>query len=145
MASWCGNCGRSIEEGEKFCRGCGMPQHLTGEEATTWMLDPETAAEANRKTSPVQPGPTSPTTPPTGAYIPQTPPPYYAPPHPAPYQPASEQHQPHIALGDWLSGGWQVYRENWALMSVATLFGALMGAVTIGILAGPMLMGMFRM
>jgi len=48
-------------------------------------------------------------------------------------------------LGDWLSGGWQVYKENGALMSTATLLAALLGTLSVGILAGPMLMGLFRM
>jgi zinc-ribbon domain len=146
MASWCPNCGRNVDEGEKFCRQCGMPQHLGGQEATTWILSPQPAPESSRGTTPVQPGTTSPTMPPTGAvYIPPTPAPYYPPPYPTQYQAPTQTGQPHISLGDWLSGGWQVYKENWALMSVATLLGFLLSAVTVGILAGPLLMGMFRM
>ena len=123
-----------------------MPQHLEGEEATTWMLSPLPEPESKRPTTPVQSGPTSPTTPPTGgAYIPPTPTPYYTPPYPTPYEPPTRPNQPHIALGDWLSGGWQVYKENGALMSTATLLAALLGTLSIGILAGPMLMGLFRM
>jgi hypothetical protein len=148
MASWCPSCGRNVERDEKFCRQCGMPQHLQGEEATTWMLSPLPEPESKRPTTPVQSGPTSPTTPPTGgAYIPPTPAPYYAPPYPIPHQ---SQYQPpppqvHIALGEWLSGGWQIYKENGALMSAATLLAAVLGTVTVGILAGPLLMGLFRM
>lgn len=152
MASWCPSCGRNVETDEKFCRQCGMPQHLQGEEATTWMLSPQPEPESNRPTTPVQSGTTSPTATPTGgAYIPPTPTPYYPPPLPtpyqAPYQPPYQAPtgQPHIALGDWLSGGWQVYKENAALMSAATLLAAVLGTVTIGILAGPLLMGLFRM
>jgi hypothetical protein len=123
-----------------------MPQHLDGEEATTWMLSPLPEPESKRPTTPVQSGPTSPTTPPTGgAYIPPTPTPYYTPPYPTPYEPPTRPNQPHIALGDWLSGGWQVYKENWAVMSTATLLAAVLGTLSIGILAGPMLMGLFRM
>ncbi len=123
-----------------------MPQHLEGEEATTWMLSPLPEPESQRPTTPVQSGPTSPTTPPTGgAYIPPTPTPYYTPPYPTPYEPPTRPIQPHIALGDWLSGGWQVYKENGALMSTATLLAALLGTLSVGILAGPMLMGLFRM
>lgn len=146
MTSWCPNCGRNVDEDEKFCRQCGMPQHLAGEEATTWILTPQPAPESSRGTTPVQPGPTAPAAPPTGAaYIPPTPAPYYPPPYPTQYQPPAPTGQPHIALGDWLSGGWQVYKENWALMSLATLLGGLLSVVTVGILAGPLLMGMFRM
>jgi hypothetical protein len=50
-----------------------------------------------------------------------------------------------ISLGDWLSGGWRVYKENWFLMSFATLLVGIVGIGTIGILAGPMLMGLYRM
>jgi hypothetical protein len=50
-----------------------------------------------------------------------------------------------ISLGDWLSGGWRVYKENALLMSLATLLVGVIGFGTIGILAGPMLMGLYRM
>jgi hypothetical protein len=144
MPSWCPKCGRNIEEDEKFCRQCGMPQHLAGEEAATWMLTPQ--PEPDRGTAPVQPGPTAPTAPPTGAaYIPPTPTPYYPPPYPAPYQPPPPAVHSHIALGDWLSGGWQIYKENAALMSLATVLGGLLSVASVGILAGPLLMGMLRM
>lgn len=146
MASWCPNCGREVDEGEKFCRQCGMPQHLDGEEATTWILAPQPAPDSMRQTSSVQPGPTSQTTPPTGAaYLPPTPTPYYQAPLPTQYQPPVPVGQPHISLGGWLSGGWQVYKENGALMSVASLFAIGISAGTVGLLAGPMLMGLFQM
>jgi zinc ribbon protein len=145
MAKWCPNCGRNVDEDEKFCRQCGMPQHLAGQEATTWILSPQPPPESDRGTIPVRPAPTSPTSPPTGAaYIPSTSMPYYPPPYPTQYQPPAIG-QPHISLGDWLSGGWQIYKENWALMSLATLLGGLISVGTGGILAGPLLMGMFRM
>jgi hypothetical protein len=50
-----------------------------------------------------------------------------------------------ISLGDWLSGGWRVYKENALLMSLATLLVCIIGFGTLGILAGPMLMGLYRM
>jgi hypothetical protein len=107
-------------------------------------LSPQPMPESDRGTTPVRPAPTSHTSPPTGpAYIPPTP--YYPPPYPTQYQPPAVMGQPHISLGDWLSGGWQVYKENWALMSLATLLGGLLSAGTVGILAGPLLMGLFRM
>lgn len=146
MASWCPNCGRNIDEGEKFCRQCGMPQHLDGEEASTWILEPQTVPDSTRKTSSVQPGPTSPTTPPTGvAYIPPNPTPYYPPPYPTQYQPPVQTGQPQISLGGWLSGGWQVYKENGALMSVASLIAVAISAGSFGLLSGPLLMGLLRM
>ena len=145
MGNWCPNCGRNVDEGEKFCRQCGMPQHLTGEDATTWILSPESIPDSERQTERIRPAPTSPASPPTGAsYIPPTPTPYYQPPHPAAYQPPVPT-QAHISLGDWLSGGWQVYKENWALMSVASLLAFILSACTLGVLAGPLLMGLFRM
>lgn len=145
MANWCPNCGRNVDEGEKFCRQCGMPQHLTGEDATTWILSPESLPDSERQTARVQSAPTSPAPPPAPErYLPPTPTPYYQPPHPATYQPPLPP-QAHISLGDWLSGGWQVYKENWALMSVASLLAFILSACTLGVLAGPLLMGLFRM
>jgi len=145
MANWCPNCGRNVDEGEKFCRQCGMPQHLTGEDATTWILSPESLPDSERQTERIRPAPTSPASPPTGApYIPPTPTPYYPQPRTVPYQPPVPP-QAHISLGDWLSGGWQVYKENWALMSVASLIAFALSGVTLGVLAGPLLMGLFRM
>ena len=146
MTSWCPNCGRNTDEGEKFCRQCGMPQHLDGQEATTWILAPQPPPDSARQTTSVQPAPTSPTAPPTGAaYIPPTPTPYYAPPHPTQYQPPVPAGQTHISLGDWLSGGWQVYKENGALMSVASLVAIAITAGTAGVLGGPLLMGLLQM
>ena len=145
MANWCPNCGRKVDDGEKFCRQCGMPQHLTGEDATTWILSPESVPDSERQTERIRPAPTSPaSSPPREPYIPPAPTPYYQPPHPAPYQPPGPA-QAHISLGEWLSGGWQVYKENWALMSVASLIAFALSGVTLGVLAGPLLMGLFRM
>jgi hypothetical protein len=122
-----------------------MPQ--VAEEAATWRLPPETRAqpEQPRATMPVAPGHTAPSTPPT-AYV--APVPYYpapvAPP-PVQYQPPVESGQANISIGDWLSTGWQVYKENWLLMTLATLLAGFLTIVTIGILGGPMLLGLFRM
>ena len=69
-------------------------------------------------------------------------------PHPGYMQPASSQPMPptgKISLGDWLSGGWRVYSENWFLMSMATMITGLLSLFSIGILAGPLMMGLFRM
>src|SRR5215470_14611819 len=146
MASWCANCGCQVGADEKFCRRCGMPQELSGEEATTWLLSPENAP-AQPKTSPVKPPTTGQAGSPTGpAYVP---PPRLmnAPQSPVPYAPPAGRsaRRPDVDLGDWLSGGWQVYKENWALMSVATLLGAFLSLCTLGILAGPMMLGLFAM
>jgi hypothetical protein len=50
-----------------------------------------------------------------------------------------------ISLGDWLSYGWRIYSENWFIMSVATALTFGIGIGTLGILAGPMMMGLYRM
>jgi hypothetical protein len=63
-----------------------------------------------------------------------------------PYSPPAAHHssEAKVRLGDWLAGGWQVYKENWLLMSLATLLGSLLGTITVGVLAGPLLMGLYR-
>lgn len=143
----CPNCQTDIEEGKKFCRNCGQPMPQVAEEAATWRLPPETRAQSEqpRATMPVAPGHTAPSTPPT-AYV--APVPYYpapvAPPT-AQYQPPVESGQANISIGDWLSTGWQVYKENWLLMTLATLLAGFLTIVTVGILGGPMLLGLYRM
>ena len=124
-----------------------MPQHLDGEDATTWILDPQPLPESMRDTSSVQSSPTSPTAPPTGAaYIPPTPTPYYPPAYPTQYQPGPQLGQyPSITLGGWISGGWQVYKENGALMSVASLIAIVISSITFGVLSGPLFMGLLGM
>lgn len=89
------------------------------------------------------------TPPPQQAYPPQTypttqyqPQPGYLQPQP-PSQPIPPRRT--ISLGDWLSTGWRVYSENWFLMSVATCLVGIIGVGTLGILAGPMIMGLYRM
>ena len=155
--NWCPNCGRRTEEGEKFCRGCGMPLDLTGEEASNWILSDSnrptlnlppqnmppqnTPAQDFSRTRPVNPNQTAETGP---AYMP--PGNFYTPPQPPqPYYPPVESGQSHIRLGDWLSGGWKVYSQNWLMMSVATFLSMILSFATAGILAGPLLMGLYRM
>ena len=152
MANWCPNCGRQTEEDEKFCRGCGMPLDLTGEEASSWILSdseratlnlpPQTAPPPNSPyTRPVNPNQTAQTGP---AFVP--PGSFYTPPQPPQYYPPPPQaEQSHIRLSDWLSGGWRLYSQNWLLMSVATLLSIILSFCTVGILAGPLLMGLYRM
>src|SRR6185295_10513361 len=139
----CPKCGIELEEGKKFCRNCGMPMRATDEEAGTLPLPPEakTAPEGPRPTIPVAPPRTAPTQQGGPAYVP--PMNYYPAPRPEVYAPPPVQNR--IRLGDWLSGGWQVYKENWLLMSLATLLGSFLGSITFGILAGPLLMGLYRM
>jgi len=74
------------------------------------------------------------------------PPAAYYPPAPlVPPAPAAQDARSSISLGDWLSGGWRIYKENWLLMSLAAMFGAFLSVCTFGILAGPTLMGLFGM
>jgi hypothetical protein len=140
---YCPNCGIDTADDKKFCRRCGVSLLLPNEDAATMHLPGNTApTEPNRPTMPVAPLPTAPPQPPP-AYAPPVA--YYPPQPPAPYQPPVRAGQTHISLGDWLSGGWHVYKENWLVMSVASLFGAFLSTVSFGILAGPLLMGMFNM
>jgi hypothetical protein len=142
----CPNCETDIEEGKKFCRNCGQPMPRAGEDAATWRLPAETRTqpEPPRATMPVAPGHTAPSTPPP-AYV--APVPYYPAPAPPPahYQPPAGAGTSNISIGEWLSTGWQVYKENWLLMTLATLLGAFLTIVTVGILGGPMLLGLYRM
>jgi len=120
-----------------------MPQNLTGKQASTWVLNspsPPTSDEPaytqpiNQTKTDSQTGPAY--MPPTGFYTPPSPPQVYVPPQPG---------QSRILLGDWLSDGWKVYSENWLMMSVATLLATVLSVCTLGILGGPLLMGIYRM
>lgn len=150
MASWCPNCGRQTSDGEKFCRQCGMPQHLKGDEASAWILSAQKSPKPPKPESPytrnVTQSPTSSDMQTGAAYLP--PQSFSMPPQPPAYYsqtPPAQAGQSNIRLGDWLAGGWKVYSANWFLMSLATLLAWGLGAATVGILAGPLLMGIFRM
>ena len=147
MASWCPNCGRQTSEGEKFCRQCGMPQDLRGEEASAWILAAEKSSQPDAPyTRIVNQSPTSPHPQAGPAYLPPQPSPSFGlPPQPPAYYPPAQTGQSNIRLGDWLSGGWKIYSQNWLLMSVATAIAWGLGFATVGVLAGPLLMGLFRM
>jgi zinc ribbon protein len=143
----CPKCGTENEAGKKFCRQCGMPiAQVNSEEANTWRLPPNTAAniESPLPTSPIGQGATGSPPQPTGpAYIPPVG--YYPAPQQPFYPPAVQTGAPNISLGDWLSQGWRVYKENMGLMSFASFLAGLLSIVTLGVLAGPLLMGMYRM
>ena len=146
MASWCPNCGRQTSEGEKFCRQCGMPQHLRGDEASEWILSTQKQKRPGPEaphTRVVNQSPTTPNSQTVPTYLP--PQGFQMPPQPPAYYPPAQTGQPIIRLGDWLSGGWKLYSQNWLLMSVATAIAWGLGFATAGILAGPLLMGLFRM
>ncbi|HVG22499.1 MAG TPA: zinc ribbon domain-containing protein, partial [Blastocatellia bacterium] len=143
MPNWCPNCGREVEDREKFCRQCGMNLNLSGEEASTWILSQPTSPnlEPPRPTKQVGQGATSANAQTGPAYVPPVN--YYPAPQPRQYQPPATNSS--ISLGDWLSGGWQIYKENWLLMSVASFIAMILGASTLGIMAGPLLMGLYGM
>lgn len=135
-----------------------MPLDLTGEEASNWILSgpdsgrltlnlpPQTLPPQNMPppnlpyTRPVNPHSTAQTGP---TYMP--PENFYTPPQPPQYYPPPQTEQSHIRLGDWLSGGWKLYSQNWLLMSVATFLSLILSICTAGILAGPLLLGLYRM
>jgi hypothetical protein len=80
-------------------------------------------------------------------YQPPPPPAPYQPPPPPPalYSPPAQVGQPTISVGDWLSEGWRLYAEHGVLMSFASFLGGLLSLVTVGILSGPLMMGLYRM
>jgi hypothetical protein len=122
-----------------------MNLNLSGEEASTWILSQPTSPnlEPPRPTKQVGQGATSPGAQAGPAYVPPVN--YYPAPQPPQYQHPAPASSSTISLGDWLSGGWKIYKENWMLMSVASFIGAILSASTLGIMAGPLLIGLYGM
>src|SRR5215208_6893109 len=115
MASWCPNCGRQTSDGEKFCRQCGMPQHLKGEEASAWILSEQKPPKPESSyTRTVTQSPTSSDMQTGPAYLP--PQSFNVPSQPPAYYPPVQAGQSNIRLGDWLASGWKIYSANWFLM-----------------------------
>jgi hypothetical protein len=137
----CPNCGTESVEGANFCRQCGA-RLKPAEEATTWRFAQGTEPQSDlARTTAIRPAKTAePSQPTTPAYVPPFG--YYP---PAQYQQSAQTGRVDISLGDWLARGWRVYKENWLLMSLATAFGSLLTICTVGILAGPILIGLYRM
>ncbi len=111
--------------------------------------------DPQRATMPVSQGPNAPPHVNQPNYAPP-PPQYYQQPYPpAPYQPpqasppsyisSTVAPQPPISVGDWLSQGWHLYSEYGFVMSLASLLGGLFTLMTLGVLSGPLMMGMYRM
>lgn len=128
---FCPNCGTQVDEDKKFCRICGSPTNPTDEEIRTWRLSPRTTPDPSQSTTPIWPSDPAQS---QQSYVP-----------PPQYPMVQESRAPRITLGRWLSEGWDVFRTNWALMSLATLVGGFLSVITLGVLAGPLLMGMYRM
>ncbi|MDD5482768.1 MAG: hypothetical protein PHP98_03850 [Kiritimatiellae bacterium] len=50
--------------------------------------------------------------------------------------------KPIVKFGEWIQGGLSLYRDNFVVLVVANLIAAVLSAVTMGILFGPMLAGL---
>ena len=47
-----------------------------------------------------------------------------------------------VKFGDWIEGGFNLYKANFGTLVLASIFVVVIGAVTAGLLAGPMLAGL---
>ena len=47
-----------------------------------------------------------------------------------------------VKFGDWIQAGFNLWKDNLALLIVAALIAILLSCVTVGILAGPMMAGL---
>lgn len=47
-----------------------------------------------------------------------------------------------VKFGDWIEGGFKLYKDNFGTLVLASIFVVVIGAVTAGLLAGPMLAGL---
>ena len=47
-----------------------------------------------------------------------------------------------VKFGDWIEGGFNLYKANFGTLVLASIFVVVIGTVTAGILAGPMLAGL---
>jgi hypothetical protein len=122
-----------------------MNLNLSGDEASTWILSQPTSPnlEPPRPTQQVGQSHTSPNAQTGPAYVPPVN--YYPAPQPPQYQPPAPASSSSISLSDWLSRGWKIYKENWLIMSLASFIGVILSASTLGIMAGPLLMGLYNM
>ena len=46
-----------------------------------------------------------------------------------------------VKFGDWIEKGFNLYKENFGILVLASLIAVIVSAVTVGILAGPMAAG----
>ena len=47
-----------------------------------------------------------------------------------------------VKFGDWIEAGFNLYKENFGTLVLASIFVVVIGTVTAGLLAGPMLAGL---
>lgn len=47
-----------------------------------------------------------------------------------------------VKFGEWIQAGFNLYKENFVVLAVANLIAVILSAVTLGILAGPLLGGL---
>jgi len=47
-----------------------------------------------------------------------------------------------VKFGEWIENGFNLYKENFKTLVMASIFAVVLSAVTVGILAGPMLAGL---
>ena len=47
-----------------------------------------------------------------------------------------------VKFGDWIEAGFILYKNNFGILVLASVFAVVIGAITAGILAGPMLAGL---
>jgi hypothetical protein len=47
-----------------------------------------------------------------------------------------------VKFGDWIEGGFNLYKANFRILVLGSVFVVVIGAITAGILAGPMLAGL---
>jgi len=51
--------------------------------------------------------------------------------------------QEDVKFGEWIERGFNLYKENFATLVLASLIAVVLSAVTVGVLAGPMCAGLF--
>ena len=47
-----------------------------------------------------------------------------------------------VKFVEWIEKGFNLYKENFATLVLASIFVVVLGAITVGVLAGPMLAGL---
>ena len=50
-----------------------------------------------------------------------------------------------VKFGDWIEAGFNLYKSNFGILVLASVFVVVIGAITAGLLAGPMLAGLVLM